>query len=78
MRTGSRTPVSYTHLDVYKRQEKGKVHIFDPNFFVLECDSETDLPGELKEAFLTIDHRYHVNKVAQQYDGMMLGFDLQK
>jgi len=34
------------------------VHIFDPNFFVLECDSETDLPGELKEAFLTIDHRY--------------------
>lgn len=38
--------------------EKGKVHIFDPNFFVLECDSKTDLPGELKEAFLTIDYRY--------------------
>lgn len=38
--------------------EKGKVHIFDPNFFVLECGSKTDLPGELKEAFLTIDHCY--------------------
>lgn len=38
--------------------EKRKVHIFDPNFFVLECDSKTDLPGELKEAFLTIDHCY--------------------
>jgi hypothetical protein len=38
--------------------ENGKVHIFDPNFFVLECGSKTDLPGELKEAFLTIDYRY--------------------
>lgn len=60
--------VSYTILDIFGagpnghaigiHNEKGKVHIFDPNFFVLECGSKTDLPGELKEAFLTIVHCY--------------------
>ncbi|WP_455562868.1 YopT-type cysteine protease domain-containing protein [Akkermansia massiliensis] len=59
--------VTYTILAIFEERcghaigihnEKGKVHIFDPNFFVLECGSKTDLPGELKEAFLTIDYRY--------------------
>ena len=40
------------------RHNKGKAHVFDPNFFVLECTSPTDLKGELKEAFLTLDHNY--------------------
>lgn len=60
--------VTYTILSIFGAEsnghaigihnEKGKVHLFDPNFFVLECDSKTDLTGELKEAFLTIDNGY--------------------
>lgn len=60
--------VTYTILAIFEERcghaigihnEKGKVHIFDPNFFVLECDSKTDLPGDIKKAFGKINSPYH-------------------
>ena len=66
-------PVSYTHLDVYKRQERIRQqaeHIFQPNMKKLVNATGTILHTNLGRAPISEAHMKHIYEIATGYSNL--------